>query len=144
MPISLSAGMRSAVYSMGDIQSQIDSSNKRLATGKKVNSALDNARSYFAAQSYRNDADKLNTLLDGMGQARLTIDKASKTIDGAVKLLQSADSLAAPRSRAPTTRIDKPTRRRSANFSTRQPSSSPTVASTASSCSSTIRRPARP
>ena len=73
-------------------QSIFQTSDSLLA--KKINSALDNASSYFAAQSYRNESDKLNVLLDGMNQARLTIDKANKAIDGGIKLLQSADSLA--------------------------------------------------
>ncbi len=94
MSVSLSAGMRSAVYSMGDIQSQIDTSNKRLATGKKVNSAIDNARSYFASQAFSTEANKLNGLIEGMSQARQTIDKVTKAIDGGIKLLESADSLA--------------------------------------------------
>jgi uncharacterized protein YggE len=38
------AGQAVLVDEQKDIQSQIDTSNKRLATGKKVNSAIDNAR----------------------------------------------------------------------------------------------------
>ncbi len=94
MSISLSAGMRNAVYSMGDIQSQIDTSNKRLASGKKVNSAVDDARSYFAAKAFNTEATKLNGLIEGMSQARQTIDKVTKAIDGGIKLLEAADSLA--------------------------------------------------
>ncbi len=94
MSMSLSVGMRNAVYSMGDIQSQIDVSNKRLASGKKVNAAIDDARSYFAAQAFNTEAGKLTDLIEGMSQARQTIDKATKAIDGAIKLFESADSLA--------------------------------------------------
>jgi flagellin-like hook-associated protein FlgL len=94
MSVSLSVGMRNAVYSMGDLQSQIDRSNTRLSTGKKVNSAVDDARSYFAAQAFGNEATKLNGLIEGMSQARQTIDKVTKAIDGGIKLLESADSLA--------------------------------------------------
>ncbi len=94
MSIALSASMRTAIYSMNDLQSQIDRANTRLSTGKKVNSAIDDARAYFAAQAFSNEADKLNGLLEGMNQARQTIDKVTKTIDGAIRLLSSADSLA--------------------------------------------------
>jgi flagellin-like hook-associated protein FlgL len=86
--------MRNAIYAMNEIQSQIEIANIRLSTGKKVNSAVDDARSYFAAQAFSSEAEKLNGLLEGMGQARQTIDKVSKTIDGAIRLLSSADSLA--------------------------------------------------
>ncbi len=94
MSVTLSASMRNAIYSMTDIQSQIDIANTRLSTGKKVNSAIDDARAYFAAQAFNREADKLNGLLEGMSQARQTIDKVTKTIDGAIRLLSSADSLA--------------------------------------------------
>ncbi len=94
MSISLSVGMRNAVYSMGDIQTQIDTSNKRLASGKRVNSAIDDARSYFAARAFSAESGKLNDLIEGMSQARQTIDKVTKAIDGAIKLFESADSLA--------------------------------------------------
>ncbi len=94
MSISLSSGMRNALYSMGDIQSQVDTSNKRLATGKKVNSALDNARAYFGAVAFRTEGEKLSGLVEGLTQARQTIDKVTKSIDGAIKLFQSADGLA--------------------------------------------------
>jgi flagellin-like hook-associated protein FlgL len=94
MSISLSAGLRSAVYALGDVNNLITTSNNRLATGRKVNSAIDNARAYFSAQAFSTEADKLNGLIEGLTQGRQTIDKATKAIDGAIKLLQSADSLA--------------------------------------------------
>ncbi len=94
VPISLSQGMRNAVYSMGDIQSQIDLSNKRLATGKKVNSALDNASAYFRAQGYQKDSRDLGGLLDSMDTGLRAIKKATDAMDAARKLTESAQSLA--------------------------------------------------
>ncbi len=94
MTVSLSAGMRTSLYSMTDIQSQIDQSNKRLGSGRKVNSATDNARAYFAADGYRTEASKLGGLLEGLSQGRQVIDKTVKAIEGAIKLFESADSLA--------------------------------------------------
>ena len=94
MSISLSQGMRNAVYSMTDIQSQIDTSNKRLATGKKVNSALDNASSYFRAEGYKKDSRDLSNLLDNMDTGLRAITKATNAMDSARKLVESAQSLA--------------------------------------------------
>ncbi len=94
MSISLSQGMRNAVYSMSDIQSQIDTSNKRLATGKKVNSALDNAASYFRAAGYQKDSRDLSGLLDNMDTGLRSITKITNAIDSARKLVESAQSLA--------------------------------------------------
>ena len=94
MSISLSSSMRNAINSMNDLQAQIDKSNSRLSSGRKVSSAIDDARAYFASQAFSNEADKLTGLLEGMSQARQTVDKVTKTIDGAIRLLSSADSLA--------------------------------------------------
>ncbi len=94
MSISLSQGMRNAVYSMTDIQSQIDLSNKRLATGKKVNNALDNASAYFRSQGYQKDSRDLSGLLDSMDTGLRAITKATNAMDSARKLVESAQSLA--------------------------------------------------
>lgn len=93
MAASLSQGMRNAVYSLGDINDQIAVSNKRLATGKKVNSALDNAGAYFRATGLSKDARDLGALLDGMERGGKVITKAAKAIDGMIKLTESAQAL---------------------------------------------------
>jgi flagellin len=94
MSISLSGGMRNALYSMGDIQSNIDTANKRLATGKKVNSALDNARSYFAAQGFTKESRDVSSLLDGMDNGLRVVRKSLDAVKGITKLIESAQSLA--------------------------------------------------
>jgi flagellin len=94
MSISLSAGMRTALYSMGDVQSGIDQANKRLATGKKVNDALDNARSYFAAQSFNKEGRDYSSLMDSMDNGLRLVNKTNSTFDSMRKLLESAQSLA--------------------------------------------------
>jgi flagellin len=94
MSISLSAGMRTALYSMGDVQSGIDQANKRLATGKKVNDALDNARSYFAAQTFNKEGRDYNSLLDSMDNGLRLVTKTNSALESMRKLLESAQSLA--------------------------------------------------
>jgi flagellin len=93
MSVSLSAGMRTALYSMGDIQGQIDTSNKRLATGRKVNDAIDNARAYFQAQGFQKDSRDLGGLLDSMNLGLSTVEKATKSFDSMRKLAESAQAL---------------------------------------------------
>jgi flagellin len=90
---SLSLGMRNAVYSLGDINDSIAVSNKRLATGKKVNTALDNAGAYFRAQGLNKEARDLNSLLDGMERGSKIIGKATQAIDAISKLVESAQAL---------------------------------------------------
>jgi flagellin len=64
-----------------------------LATGKRVNSALDNAINFFTAQGLDNRASDLSTLLDSMSNAINTIQAANNGITSITKLVQSAQSL---------------------------------------------------
>jgi flagellin-like hook-associated protein FlgL len=66
----------------------------RLATGKKVNSALDNPISYFTSQSLNNRASDLNSLLDSISNATQTLDAANNGLTSLTKLVQSAQAIA--------------------------------------------------
>ena len=48
--ISLTASMRTNLLSLQNTQSLMDMTQERLSTGLKVNSAIDNAASYYTAQ----------------------------------------------------------------------------------------------
>jgi flagellin-like hook-associated protein FlgL len=91
--ISLSAGVRQNLLSLQDTANQLSITQNRLATGKKVNSALDNANSYFTAQSLTNRANSLSNLLDGITNGINTIQAANNGITAITKLVQSAQSL---------------------------------------------------
>jgi flagellin len=94
MSITLSAGLRNGVNSLQDLDTTIRNTNLRLQTGKKVNSAIDNAASYFAAASFSKEARDLGGLLDKQTQAIENVNKALKAVDGASKLIESAQALA--------------------------------------------------
>ncbi len=93
MSVSLSQGMRNAVYSLGDINNAIAVANKRLATGKKVNSAIDNASAFFRASGLNKDGRDMSALLDGMERATKVISKAGSAIEGMRKIAESAQAL---------------------------------------------------
>ena len=86
--ISLTASMRSNLLSLQNISRQVSSTQNKLATGNKVNSAIDNPSSYYTARSLNNRADDLNALLDSMGQAVSTIKAANEGIESAAGLLE--------------------------------------------------------
>jgi flagellin-like hook-associated protein FlgL len=94
MAISLSQGLRNSVYALGDITSQIDVANKRLATGRKINTALDGAGAYFRSEGYRKDSRDLQGLLDSYNTALNAINKTNETYTGIRKLVESAQALA--------------------------------------------------
>jgi flagellin len=91
--ISLSAGVRQNLLSLQDTASELSITQNRLATGKKVNSALDNANSFFTAQSLTNRANSLSNLLDGITNGINTIQAANNGITAITKLVQSAQAL---------------------------------------------------
>jgi flagellin len=91
--IVLSAGVRSNLLQLQQTSSLIDQTQTRLATGKKVNSALDNAINFFTAQGLDNRANDLSGLLDSMSNAINTIQAANNGITAITKLVQSAQSL---------------------------------------------------
>ena len=92
MAIAVSAGVRNALSSLSDIGSAAQEAQTRLATGKRVNSAIDNAVNYFTSNSLNARAGQISNLLDGIGNGIKTIQAASKGLDAITKLVQSAQS----------------------------------------------------
>lgn len=86
--------MRSNLLSLQNTQSLMDTTQERLSTGKKVNSALDNPSSFYTAQSLTNRASDLSSLLDSMGQGIQTIKAADEGIESITEFVQQAKSVA--------------------------------------------------
>lgn len=92
--IALTASMRSNLLSLKNTQKLMDTTQDRLSTGYKVNSAMDNPSSYFTAQSLNSRADDLSTLLDSIGQAISTLEVADKGITTLQDFVEQAKSIA--------------------------------------------------
>ena len=92
--IALTASMRSNLLSLKNTQKLFDSTQDKLSTGYKVNSAMDNPSSYFTAQSLNARADDLSTLLDSIGQAISTLQTADKGITSLQDFVSQAKSIA--------------------------------------------------
>ncbi|MGE3147859.1 MAG: flagellin [Pseudorhodoplanes sp.] len=92
--IVLSAGVRQNLLSLQNTANLMAVTQNRLATGKKVNTALDNPINFFTSQSLSNRANDLNALLDSIGQSQKTLEAADKGISAITKLVQSAKSIA--------------------------------------------------
>ena len=91
--IVLSAGVRQNLLQLQQTSDLITQTQNRLASGKKVNSALDNAISFFTAQGLDTRANNLNSLLDSMSNGISTIQAANNGITSITKLVQSAQAL---------------------------------------------------
>ena len=92
--ITLRAGVRQNLLSLQNTADLMAQTQNRLATGKKVNSALDNANEYFTSQSLGNRASDLNSLLDSISNATQTLDAANNGLTSLTKLVQSAQAIA--------------------------------------------------
>ena len=92
--ITLTASMRSNLASLKSIQNQMDITQERLSTGKKVNSAIDNASSYYQARALTNRASDLDALLDSMGQGIQTIEAANEGIESVTAYVEQLKSVA--------------------------------------------------
>ncbi|MBV9426490.1 MAG: hypothetical protein JO084_02040 [Bradyrhizobiaceae bacterium] len=91
--IVLSSGIRSNLLSLQNTASAISTTQQRLATGLKVNSALDNPTSYFTASSLNASANNLGNLLDAVSNAIQTVQAANNGITSITKLVQSAQAI---------------------------------------------------
>ena len=91
--IVLTAGVRSNLLQLQKTADLITATQTKLATGKRVNSALDNPINFFTAQGLSNRASDLGNLLDSMSNGVNTIQAANNGIGSITKLVQSAQAL---------------------------------------------------
>lgn len=91
--VVLSSGVRAALSSLANTSAAQAQAQNRLATGKKVNSALDNPTNFFTASGLNNRASDLGRLLDSIGQATKTLEAADKGIKAITKLVENAQSV---------------------------------------------------
>jgi flagellin len=91
--IVLSAGVRSNLLSLQRTDSQMGTIQNRLATGKKVNSALDNPVNFFTASSLSARSGDLGKLLDSISTAVKTLEAADNGISSITKLVENLQSV---------------------------------------------------
>src|SRR5882762_7730519 len=92
--IVLSAAVRQNLLSLQSTADLLATTQNRLSTGKKVNTALDNPTNYFTAASLDNRASDINNLLDGIGNGVQVLQAANTGITSLQKLVDSAKSIA--------------------------------------------------
>jgi len=92
--ITLSSAVRANLNTLQSTASFMSDVQNKLATGKKVNSALDNPNSFFTASGLTSRANDLSTLLDDMGQSVQTLKAADEGISSITKLVESAKAKA--------------------------------------------------
>ncbi len=92
--IVLSASVRQNLLSLQSTASLLATTQNDLATGNKVNSALDNPTNFFTAQSLNNRASDIGNLLNSIGNGVQVLQAANTGITSLQSLVASAQSIA--------------------------------------------------
>lgn len=86
--IALSSAIRQNLVSLQTTENLLGSTQNRLATGKRVSTALDNPANFFAAAGHNQRADLLVGLKDGIGEAIQTVREADKGVSSIKDLIE--------------------------------------------------------
>jgi len=92
--IVLTAAVRQNLLSLQGTAELLSTTQTRLATGKKVNSALDNPTNFFTAAGLDARASDISNLLDGIGNGVQVLQAADTGITSLQKLVDTAKSIA--------------------------------------------------
>ena len=92
--IVLSASVRQNLLSLQSTAQLLATTQNRLSTGNKVNSALDNPTNFFTAQGLNNRASDINNLLDSIGNGVQVLQAANTGITSLQSLVDTAKSIA--------------------------------------------------
>jgi flagellin-like hook-associated protein FlgL len=92
--ILLSESVRSNLYALQQTNALLSTTQNRLATGRKVNSANDNPTAFFVASALSNRAADLNGVFDGITAASKVLKSATDSISSITNLVASAQSTA--------------------------------------------------
>src|SRR5579872_3413849 len=92
--IVLSAAVRQNLLSLQGTAELLSQTQTRLATGKKVNSALDNPTNFFTAAGLDARASDISNLLDSIGNGVQVLQAADTGITSLSKLVDTAKSIA--------------------------------------------------
>jgi flagellin-like hook-associated protein FlgL len=92
--IVLSASVRQNLLSLQSTADLLSTTQSRLSTGNKVNTALDNPTNFFTAQGLNNRAGDIGNLLDSIGNGVQVLQAANTGITSLQKLVDTAKSIA--------------------------------------------------
>ncbi len=90
--VNLSKAVRSNLLSLQSTAAQMAKTQERLATGLKVNTALDNPTNFFTAASLNSRASDMANLLDSMSNGIKTIEAADNGLTSIVKTVETMQS----------------------------------------------------
>ena len=87
--ITLSKAVRANLLNLQNTATKMGRTQERLASGLRVNSALDNPTNFFTASALNSRAADMNALLDSMSNGIQTIEAADNALTAITKNLES-------------------------------------------------------
>jgi len=90
--VVLSAGVRQNLLSLQKTADQMSTTQNRLATGKRVNTALDNPTNFFTSSALQSRAGDFSALLDSMSIGIKTLAAADNGITAITNTIESMQS----------------------------------------------------
>ena len=99
--VVLSSGARANLLALQRTQALTDLTQSRLATGRRVNSALDDPVNYFTASSLNDRASDIGRLLDFVSNSIQTVTTADNGISSITELVKTAESIARQAQQSP-------------------------------------------
>lgn len=94
MSITLTSGMRQNLFSLQSTEKLLNTTQTRLATGLRVQKAVDDPVNYFTALEHTQRAADLDARKDEMSESIQTISAANEGVEAITDLIASAKSLA--------------------------------------------------
>ncbi len=91
--VQLTAGIRNNLLLLQLTSEKIDRTQQRLATGNKINNAIDGAVAFFSSKGLNRRADDLSQLKDSIGQSISTIKAADTGVTAIEGMLDQAKGL---------------------------------------------------
>jgi flagellin len=92
--ITLTSGMRKNLFSLQNTEKLLQTTQTRLATGLRVQKAVDDPINFFTAQEHRQRADDLSARKDEMAESIQLVNAANDGVESISALIASAKSLA--------------------------------------------------
>lgn len=86
----LSLAQSNNLFALQKTTRQIAETQLKLATGKRVNSALDNPQNFFTSLSLSSRASSLSRVLDGIGQGLRSLQEANNGLQGLESIINLA------------------------------------------------------
>ncbi len=92
--ITLTGGLRDTLSSLQLTSALLEQTQNRLATGRRVNSSVDDPVAFFAAEGHRSRANQLDARKQSIGEAIQTVAAGDAGITGITALIEQARGIA--------------------------------------------------